>query len=124
MGVLSGIIELLGLAVGIGTTVYTASEQSRLLKEGEAAEKEIYTSQLTESRAARKAQEKMQQQQLRESKRQFDLSYGLQEEAMGLKKEELARSSFQNRMSYLTSILDKNEGLQSLYTNRLAGLRR
>ena len=124
MGVLSAIVELLGLGVGVFSTVYGASNQSDIIKSGEMAEKQIYESQMAESRAARKAQEKLSKQQLREDKRQFDLFYGLKEEELGLAKEKIARDSFQNRMSYLTSILDKNESLQSLVTNRLAGLRR
>ncbi|MGW8324064.1 MAG: hypothetical protein ACWGNI_00080 [Desulfobacterales bacterium] len=124
MGVLDAIIEVLGLAVGVGTTIYSASEQSKLLQQGESAEKEIYLGQMAESRAARKAQERLQQKQLSENKRQFNLSYGLQQEQLGLQKEGLARESFQNRMNYLTGILDKNKGLQSLMTNSLAGLRR
>lgn len=123
-GVLDFIIEILGLGTGLTTTLVGSSQQSKILQRGEEAEKEIYLGQMAETRAARKAQERLQQKQLGESKRQFDLSYGLRQEELGLQKEGLARESFQNRMSYLTSILDKNEGLQSLYTNRLAGLRR
>ena len=122
--VLEAIIDILELGVGVGTTLYSSSKQSELIEAGEESERRMYEGQMAESRAARKAQEKLSRQQLRENKRQFDLSYGLKEEELGLAKEKIARDSFQNRMSYLTSILDKNESLKTLYTNRLSGLRR
>lgn len=122
--VLEAIIDILELGVGVGTTLYSSSKQSELIEAGEESERRMYEGQMAESRAARKAQEKLSRQQLKENKRQFDLSYGLKEEELGLAKEKIARDSFQNRMSYLTSILDKNESLKTLYTNRLSGLRR
>ena len=92
-------------AFGIGTSAIGGGMQSKILKEGQRESRRLH------------------EEGLEETKRQFDLSYGLKKRELGMTQEALARKSFKDQVSRLTGILDKNESLRNLYINRLAGLR-
>lgn len=114
MGIAAEILEGVFL---IGKDIYTGYKQGEILKEGEKKSEKIRLQELAES-------SRMFSRNLKETKRQFDLSHGLKQEELGMAQEQIARNTFRDQVSRLTSILDKNESLENLYINRLAGLRR
>ena len=106
---------LTGLGVGL-TGYFSGKMQSDILKEGQEESRQVRLEDIRESRKARKSAEELTREQIAEGRRQFDLSYGMSQEAM-------ARNSFRDQVSRFTGILDKNESLKNLFINRLAGLR-
>ena len=112
-----------GLA-GITTTLITGKMQSDILEEGQVESRQIRLEDIGEARKTRKAQEKLTREGLKEGRRQFDLSYGLQKETVGMQREQYARESFRDQVSRLTKIVDKNKNLENILINRMAGLRR
>lgn len=121
MGIAAAIIGAIG---AIGGSVISGVMQNKALDKGQEESRQMYLTDLSESRATRRTQEKLTRQQMRESKRQFDLSYGLQREQLGMQKQEMASDAFHNQVSRLTQIMGQNEQLKNVYLNRLKGLRR
>lgn len=109
---------------GIGTAIGTGIANKRALDRGQEESKEMYLGELAEGRATRRAQERLKKSELKEYRRQFDLSYGLKQEELGMKRQEMASNAFHDQVSRLQNILGKNEQLKNVYMNRLRGLRR
>jgi len=120
-GIFSAVISAIA---SIGGTFLGGHFQNKALEKGESQSRQIYLTELAESRATRKSTEKLTREKLRESKRQYNLSYELQKEELGLKEQKMASETFHQQASKLTQILGKNEQLKNLFHNRLSGLRR
>jgi len=111
-------------AIGaIGGSIATGFAQKKALDRGEKASRQIYQTELAESRAERISSEKLSRAQLAEQKRQFNVSAGIQKQALGLELQGMASDAFHNQVSRLTQILNKNENLKNLYVGRVNGLR-
>ena len=104
--------EIIRGLIGVGTTLIGGKLQRDIIEEGQEEARELYE---RGERTTRK--------QIREQKRQFDISTGLKERELGMLQEQQARSSFRDQVSRLTQVIDKNEALSNLFINRLRGLR-
>lgn len=109
-------------AASIGTSLISGGLQSRILKEGEEKEYAKWREELALTKEAQKKQDVLTRRQLSESRRQFNISTGLQREQLGMQKESMARQTFQNRVSMFSSLLNSNEQLKNLFVNRLSTL--
>lgn len=116
--------------VGIVTSHISGQQQEEILESGQEEARLLNERQMTEARSARLSSEKLSRAQLRLQKKQLEENTRLNEENLALSREELglqregiARTNFRDQYSRLTSILEGNEQLKSLYINRLKGLR-
>ena len=122
--------EIIKGIVGVGTTLLSGYMQSEALEEGQDEARWLNEQQMAEARSARLANEKLSKAQLRLQKKQLtentrlsEAQLALNREELGIQREGIARTSFRDQYSRLTSILEGNEQLKSLYINRLKGLR-
>jgi cytochrome c biogenesis factor len=116
--------------VGIVTSHISGQQQEKILESGQEEARLLNERQMTEARSARLANERLSKSQLRlqskqlaENTRLSEARLALNKEALGLEREGIARTSLRDQYSRLTSILEGNEQLKSLYINRLKGLR-
>lgn len=117
------ILELVKTGIQSSTQIYSGVAQTKALESGEAKAEKQYLGDLAQRRSEIATQTKLTKDQMRENRRQFDLSYGLQKEQIGVVKNEYGRNVFRDQVTNLTGILDKNESLKNLYINRLKSLR-
>ena len=120
LGIASAVITALG---SVATSLIGGYLQTQQLEEGEAASKEQYLGEMAESRRRFSQELALSNARTREQKREFDLSYGLNKKQIQAQQNQTAHEAVRNQYSTLTSILDKNENLKSLYLDRLKGLR-
>ena len=116
--------------VNLTTGIISGVQSSRQISSAQKEARELNERQIAESRAARLANERLsamqlgiQSKQLSENTRLSEAQLALNREALGLEREGIARTSLGDQYSRLTSILEGNEQLKSLYINRLKGLR-
>lgn len=107
----------------IASTLLSGAMQSNIIDRGEAASKDQYLGELSESRRRFNVETGLSRQQLSEQKRQFNKSFDLKREELDMTKNEYARNAFRDQVKNLTNYLDKDEALKNLYINRLNGLR-
>lgn len=120
MGIASEII--LGL-VNAGASLLTGYMQNETLDEGQREARILNERQINLQAAQNKTSEKLQMEQLKLQKKQLKENTRLTEKQMGIQQEQYARQNFRDQVSRLTSILEGNENLKSLYINRLSSLR-
>lgn len=116
--------------VDLTTGIISGVQSSRQISSAQKEARELNERQMAESKAARLANERLsamqlgiQSKQLTENTRLTEAQLALNREELGLQREGIARTSFRDQYSRLTSILEGNEQLKSLYINRLKGLR-
>jgi len=113
---------ILGL-VEAGTALFSGYQQREIMKESQDEARELNERQIEENRETRESQERIQKRSLALQRKQLRENTRLREEELGMLQEQNARKSFRDQVTRLTSILEGNEGLKSLYINRLKGLR-
>lgn len=116
--------EIIKGIFNVGSSMITGKTQSDILDIGQEEDREKWRTELEYAKKQNKKSEAITRKQLAENKRQFDLSYDLSREGLAMQRESIARDSFRDQVSRLTGVLEKNEQLKNLYTNRLAGLGR
>jgi membrane-bound lytic murein transglycosylase len=124
MAVAAGIATtIIGALGSVATNLISGYQQQQYLKQGEEASRQQYQQELAQRNKELAAQEKLTREQLRQQRAQFEKSMALSREQLSEQKNQAAHVEFQNQAKKLTSILSDNEGLKTLYINRLAGLR-
>ena len=113
---------ILGL-VEAGASLISSGIQSKQINDSQKEARELNEMQMAETKAARLANERLGRAQLALQSRQLAENTRLTEKQLGIEQELNARKSFRDQVTRLTSILESNEGLKSLYINRLRSLR-
>ena len=116
--------------VNLTTGIISGVQSSRQISAAQEEARKLNESQMAENKAARLANERLsamqiglQSKQLKENTRLTEAQLALNREELGLQREQIARGSLRDHYSRLTSILEGNEQLKSLYINRFKGLR-
>jgi len=121
MGTAIGMIiaTIIGAGVAIGTSVYQSSEMDKAQKEArgiagrqEAASEKQWKDRMKLEKQAAALNEK----QLAEQQRQFNVT-------AGIRQEEDAYTKYKDHFGTLANVLANNEQLEDLFINRLKGLR-
>ena len=112
--------------MGIGTVItslVSGKMQSDALSSGQDEARTLNQNEIAQRNRELKTSEKLTRDQMRQNKKQFEAELALSKEGLAETKNVNARNAFREQYSSLTSILDKNENLKNIFTNRMKALR-